>query len=179
MSARFRNFNQDSNYKLKQINFSFTTTRGHTDLSHLVLAPEAGIMQWCVPVLIGCISVCFALDQLKMKTKQKIMSKTRLVRSCLDCKQGWVLMSPRKSHWFVLPVDTYQRYWDMSNIKRNSCLAAILNQTPSSESLTLWQTVHFVTRCPHIFFYQNGLILVPLNKYNNLTGHFVFCCFTN
>lgn len=51
----------------KQRSLSFNTTRGRTNLSHLVLAPEAGVMQWCVPVFIGCISVCFALDQLKEK----------------------------------------------------------------------------------------------------------------
>lgn len=29
-----------------------------------VLAPEAGIMQWCVPMFIGRVGVCFALDEL-------------------------------------------------------------------------------------------------------------------
>ena len=61
-------------YKIRKV-----STRGHTYLSHLVLAPEAGIMQWCVPVFIGCICICFALDQLKVKAKNKGLYK----------KQGW------------------------------------------------------------------------------------------
>ncbi len=80
----------------KHISLSLKTTRGRTNLSHLVLAPEAGVMQWRVPVFIGCISICFALDQLKEKQKQRIICKTRLVRSCLGCIQGRVLMLPTK-----------------------------------------------------------------------------------
>lgn len=54
------------------------TTRGRTNLSHLVLAPEAGIMQWCVPMFIGCISVSFALDQLERSRNKGLYAK-----------QGW------------------------------------------------------------------------------------------
>lgn len=41
------------------------STRGSTDLSHFVLSPETGIMQRCVSMFVGCISICFALDQLE------------------------------------------------------------------------------------------------------------------
>lgn len=35
-----------------------------THLSHLLMSPEAGVVQRCVPVLIHCIDVCFELHQL-------------------------------------------------------------------------------------------------------------------
>lgn len=56
-----------------QISLLCNTTRGRANLSHQVLAPEAGIVQWCVPMFIGCISVCFALDQLKNKQTKDYM----------------------------------------------------------------------------------------------------------
>lgn len=39
----------------------------------------------------------------------------------------------------VLPVDTYQRYWDVSNIKLSSCFTAILKSTSWSRSPLLYQ----------------------------------------
>lgn len=36
-------------------------------LCHLVLAPEAGIVEWCVSVLVDCIWVGFALNQLDVE----------------------------------------------------------------------------------------------------------------
>lgn len=33
-------------------------------LCHFILAPEAGVVEWCVPMLVDCIGVRFALNQL-------------------------------------------------------------------------------------------------------------------
>lgn len=68
------------------------STRGSTNLSHLVLAPEAGIMEWSVSMLISSTGVCFKLDQLQRKTKQWIKLSKGPTRSCLVCLQGWTLI---------------------------------------------------------------------------------------
>lgn len=76
------------------------TTRGSPNLRHVIVAPEAGIMQWCVSMLIGWICVCFALDQLKegergLRAKQACQILFRLhTHNFRDAKethpQDWV-----------------------------------------------------------------------------------------
>lgn len=47
-------------------------------LGHFILAPEAGIVERCVPVLVDCIGVSFALNQLA-GDKEKKKSYNNLV----------------------------------------------------------------------------------------------------
>lgn len=151
----------------RQMRLCFSASRVCTNLSHLVLAPEAGIMQWCVSVLIGSICVCFALDQLKER-ETKDYEQHKAGQILFGLYTVITANAAKKNHECVLPVDTYQRYWDMTNIKLNSCLAAILNQTPCSRSLPHnTATLLCKTLTSRLTLYVcHGLISISFNKYN-------------
>lgn len=89
-------------------------------------------MQWSVPVFIGCVGVCFTLDQLK-GGETGLCGKSVSV-SCLGFTQRWILTLGKKLCKPVLSVDTYQRNRDTPNIKLNSCPAAILKSDTTAEA---------------------------------------------
>lgn len=83
-----RNWRSEWHCKHRDWKCQFVSTRGCTNLSHLVLAPEAGIMEWRVSMFISCTSVCFKLDQLQRRQHNGLNLKKGPVRSCLVCMQG-------------------------------------------------------------------------------------------
>lgn len=86
----------------------FHTSRGGTHLSHLVLAPEAGIMQWCVSVLIGSICVCFALDQLKER-ETKDYEQNKAGQILFGLYTGMTVNAAKKNHECVSCLWTHTR----------------------------------------------------------------------
>lgn len=43
-------------------------------LCYLVLSPEAGVVEWRVSVLVDCVGVCFALDELAFSMKKNLLA---------------------------------------------------------------------------------------------------------
>lgn len=108
------------------------STRGSTNLSHLVLAPEAGIMKWSVSVFISCTSVCFKLDQLQGKTKQWIKFSIGPVRCCLVCPQRWMLILQTENRRFS------PDFWNIAELLGHVGLLLILaSSSPESDTLKL------------------------------------------
>ncbi len=71
-------------------------------LCHFVLAPEAGVVERCVSMLVDCIGVCFALNQLAFAGhKERKLNKKASFSPLRRCKQthapGPLVTTPRVS----------------------------------------------------------------------------------